>query len=214
MFKGKRHSEDEELKKLLRDAWPVEPDEPRATFLQRLRLILSPDHPGLLCLPGKVKKHNGMSINHEANWRRRNVASFVATWTFILIAAGLSVIGFRYIFNIHTGGAGAQGQGGAGHSVATEGQDETEKAIEDKFIYRFNGFEITGKRKLTLDELTKEINKITPAGVHVTIKGMKEIEIRYEETSSVMYRITVYRLEGVWGTPSDDEQADDFVPIK
>jgi hypothetical protein len=213
MFGKKRKREDGELRKLLRESWPADADEERATFLQRLKLVLPPDHPGLLCLPGREKRANGNAADHRgaSRWLRENVSAFVAAWAFIIIAVLLTVFGVRYLL-YPPGHTPADGSTGGHTPAAIIGEDDTEKEIKDKYIYRFNGFELTDNRKLTIAQLNKEMNELNPAGIQLTITGMKEVENYSEEKVSVTYHIVIYDLEGYWGPPTGGEE-NGFKPI-
>ncbi len=208
MSNRKKNREDDDLKKLLREGWPADEDEERGKFLHSLKLILPPDHPGLLCLQGKVKKVNGSGANtrRDFTWRRRRIASFAATWSFILIAVFLTYFGVNSLLGSSPDITstpkveGTQGQG------STRSEGELAKETKARYIYRFHGFEIKRSKLLSIQELNTEMNRATPGGLVVTITGMWQVDLYTEETSTFIFNVVVFQLEGFFGKQVDEER--------
>lgn len=208
MSNRKKNRDDDELKKLLHEGWPADEEEERTEFLHRLKLILPPDHPGLLCLQGKSKKANGNGANSqgEVNWRRRRIASLAATWSFILIVVFLTYFGVHSLLGSSpdiTSTPKVEGTQGHG-STGSEG--ELAKETKTRYIYRLQGLEIKRSKLLSIQELNTEMNRAAPGGIAVTITGMRQVDGYTEETSTVIYNVAVFELEGFFGKQVDEER--------
>jgi hypothetical protein len=206
----KRQREDEKLKELLNDSWPADAHEERISFLKRLKIILQPDHPGLLCMPGKAKKVNGASRDHfgAAKWRLHGVMATVATYGFIIVALGAAAFGLKYLFALPTGDSTIPEPGNRGVLVLDRELEEEIPEDYMRFIYRFRDIEITRDKQLTIAQLTEEINDNYPADEEITITGMKQVEVYEEEERSVLYKVYVFLLEGFW-QPKERNETDE-----
>jgi len=201
MFNKKQEREEEELRDILRDGWQTDSEEERAEFLNRLKIVLPPDHPGLLCLQGKAKKMNGTDFGakNETSWRRKRMASFVATWSFILVAVFVSIFGIHnLLFNTsgETDKPGAAGSEGTGLNGAN---GVVKKETKLKFIYKFEGITISRSSRLSIAQLNTQMNLAAPKDIVVNITGMEKTESYEEETDEYKYKVTVYELEGSMG---------------
>jgi hypothetical protein len=200
MFGKEYRREGEKLRNLLKDSWPPDSGRERISFLKRLKLILQPDHPGLLCIPGKVKNGNGISHDRldAAKWRARGVLATVAAYCLIIIAIGVTVLGIKYIFFVPLKGDGVTDPGINGIKAEGTMTDGVWSEDQKRFVYRFMDIEITNDKRLTLAQLTEKINDNYPAYRQVTITGMKQIDTYEEEDEGMLYKIYVFLLDGYW----------------
>ncbi len=199
---GKEHKrEEEKLAKLLRESWPADSGRERISFLKRLKIILQPDHPGLLCIPGRAKNSNGTSHDRidAAKWSARSVLASVAAYCLIIIAIGVTVFGIKYIFFVPLKGVSDTDPGVNGIKAQGTMTDEGWSEDHKRFVYRFMDIEITKDKKLTIAQLTEEINGHYTTGQEVTITGMKQVDSYEEEDEGTLYKIYVFLLDGYWG---------------
>jgi len=205
MFRNKKEKEDDGLKKLLRDAWPLDTGKERATFLQRLKLVIPPDHPGLLFLAGRIKRQtmNGYDHNGEAKWRRHGVFAFIAAWSVILLTLFLAFFAFHSYW---LAPAPHNTPGGNEPGVILDNQtDDNESKTTDRYIYQFRGYKIVDSRKFTLAKATEEINKLRPMGMEIVVTGMKQVTEYFEESNGTTYHYVIYELEGRQKTESEKQ---------
>ncbi len=212
MFNKKREREEEELRNILRDGWQTDSDEERAEFLNRLKIVLPPDHPGLLCLQGKAKKMNGSDFGakNEISWRRKRMASFVATWSFIIVAVFVSIFGIHNLLYNQSGVIDKPDATGSGDTGLLGGNGELKKEVRLKFIYKFEGITISRSSRLSIEQLNTQMNLAAPKDIVINITGMDETESYEEETDEYKFKVTVYELQGSMGRKMIPEFKPDF----
>lgn len=212
MFNKKREREDEELRDILRDGWQTDSDEERAEFLNRLKIVLPPDHPGLLCLQGKARKMNGngFTSKSETSWRRKRMASLVATWSFITVAIFVSIFGIHNLLYNPSGVFDKPDATGSGDTALHGGNGVMKKEVKLKFIYKFEGITISRSSRLSIEELNTQMNLAAPKDIVINITGMEETESYEEETDKFKYKVTVYELQGSMGRKMIPEFEPDF----
>ena len=201
MFNKKREREEEELRDILRNGWQTDSEEERTEFLKRLKIVLPPDHPGLLCLQGKARKMNGngFGAKNEISWRRKRMASFVATWSFILVVVFVSIFGIHNLLYTPPGVIDNPDAAGNGGIALPGANGQIKKEVELKFIYKFEGITISRSSRLSMEQLNIQMNLAAPKDIVINITGMDETESYEEETDEFKYKVTVYELEGSMG---------------
>ena len=207
MFHNKREIVDDKLKKQLKDAWPLHTAKERETFMQRLKLVIPPDHPGLLFLSGRIKRHtaNGYDHNGDARWRRRGIVGFAWAWSVIILVILLTVFGLqRWYWSVPVAPNTSHADDYGIITDNTSGASETMST--ERYIYQFNGYKIVDSRKFSLAKATEEINKLKPMGMEVVVTGMKEVNDYYEDSNGVTYHYTVYELEARPKTESEKQE--------
>ena len=197
MFRIIKKAEDDELKRLLRVSWAAKSESEKGSFLHNLKIVIPPDHPGLLFLTGRLRKYQGNGNGHASDsfkWGGQNALSTAAAWALIIIVAASTVYLFSYIFRPSDRGV-SSGLGG-NNGIAIDNNNLEQATDVARYIYTFHGFRIETPGLLTLAEAIVEMERIRPDGWEFHINGMDQVDEYYEESNGVRFHCYVYELQG------------------
>jgi hypothetical protein len=196
MFRFTDKTEDDKLKKLLRDSWNVKSESEKGSLLHNLKLVIPPDNPGLLFLIGRLKKQTGNGNGYAGDslrWRSRNILSSVAAWVLVIIVITGGIYFISNIFRPSHGISGGNGEGNYGVVVDNNNLEEAEEVA--RYIYTFAGFRIETPKKLTLKEAIAEMERIKPQGLELHISGMKQVDEYFKDSNGVRVHFYIYELQ-------------------